>query len=480
MEQAGTSLPSGTLGGTDTVDGGGGTDQITFANLNQVIGYFDASNSELSFWDWSQYGDSNPDDPATVHAEEMAAQATVTFTDMDQLYFGSYDGSAKAQFGGGFTFAGSFTGMVVAGGSGDDSINWSGSSGEGWFSGADAVLIFGGGGNDTIYGSAGPDDIQGGDGNDTIYGSGGTNSLSGGAGDDTIYVEGLGNTVNGGDGNDTIHVKVAASANNIVGGSQSGGVDTLTYSTLGTAITANMTGSSLTVLHGGTDSVSGIESFVGSANADTFNLTGDVTSYGVQNITGDGGNDIFNVEAGTTFSGTLYGGSGTDTVNLGAVQNPLNVSDIEIVNGSASQDFIVMQGTSDVTVTGGGAADTLTLNSSGSHTVRFTAASDLGDIINGFATATDTLLFDSSVFQGDGGDIFGGSNNTVSNLEYFHSGSGMVASDGATVFFFQDTDTGKLYYDADGSDGATAAVLVGEFDTTLSVTDFTGSNGAVA
>ncbi len=290
----------------------------------------------------------------------------------------------------------------------------------------------------------------------------------------------MGNTITGGDGNDTIHVKVAASANNINGGSESGGVDTLTYSTLGTTITANMTGSSISVLHGGSDSVSGIESLVGSANADTFNLTGNVTSYGVQNITGDGGNDIFNLEAGTTFTGTLFGGSGTDTVNLGAVQNPLNISDVEVVYGSASQDFIVMQGASDVTVTGGASSDTLTLNSSGSHTVRYTGTSDLGDIINGFSTATDTLLFNSDSFTDDGGgNIFGGSNGALSDLNYFATGSGLGQWSGNTVYFYQDTsDNGKLYYDADGSDGTHSAVLVAEFDTNLDATDFIGASGA--
>ena len=462
MEQDGTSLPSGTLGGTDTVDGGAGTDQITFDNLNQVIGYFDAANSELQFWDWSQYGDSNPDDPSFVHAEETEAQANVNFVGMEQLYFGSYDGSADAQFGIDFSFGGNFTGMMVAGGSGDDSINWSNGTQE-WFSGADAVLIFGGGGNDTIYGSSVFDDIQGGDGNDTIYVAGGYNTA---------------NSIAGGAGDDTIHVHSFDALNTITGGA---GTDTVDYSYLESNLTVSLSQSFVGVLHGAAqgDTISGVETLIGSSIDDVFSFTGTASGSGVTTVNGDDGNDTFSFGTGATFGGLVDGGAGTDTLVLGASANTVTVANVETITGGALEDTITIQNGSNVVVTGGTYSDTLTLDGS-SHVVRYTSLGDLGDIINGYAKASDALLFDSSVFLGDGGDIFGGSNNTLSNLEYFHSGSGMVASDGASVFFFQDTDTGKLYYDADGSDGASAAVLVADFDSDLEVSDFIGTSGAVA
>jgi Ca2+-binding RTX toxin-like protein len=68
-------------------------------------------------------------------------------------------------------------------------------------------------GNDTIYGTKGPDSITGGAGMDAIYGYDGSDSLAGGdgddsidggAGNDTIFGEAGGDTLLGGAGNDSL------------------------------------------------------------------------------------------------------------------------------------------------------------------------------------------------------------------------------------------------------------------------------------
>ncbi|MEG3662638.1 Hint domain-containing protein [Celeribacter halophilus] len=73
-------------------------------------------------------------------------------------------------------------------------------------------VIYGGAGDDTIYGQDDADTLYGGDGDDTLdggidddtlYGGAGDDTLLGGEGDDTIYAGG-GDTVTGGEGSDTI------------------------------------------------------------------------------------------------------------------------------------------------------------------------------------------------------------------------------------------------------------------------------------
>ncbi|MBA3520260.1 MAG: hypothetical protein H0T75_22075 [Rhizobiales bacterium] len=68
----------------------------------------------------------------------------------------------------------------------------------------EADRIYGEGGNDTIYASAGADRINGGADNDTIYAGGGDDTVLGGDGNDRIEGEGGADTIDGGAGNDTI------------------------------------------------------------------------------------------------------------------------------------------------------------------------------------------------------------------------------------------------------------------------------------
>lgn len=67
-------------------------------------------------------------------------------------------------------------------------------------------VILGGGGNDTLTGTAGSDKISGGTGNDVISDNYGANILRGGAGDDTITAGdgSTGSTLKGGSGHDTL------------------------------------------------------------------------------------------------------------------------------------------------------------------------------------------------------------------------------------------------------------------------------------
>jgi len=104
----------------------------------------------------------------------------------------------------------------------------------------DIISGTGTGGDDTIYGSAGVDNIDGNNGNDTIYGRAGNDTLNGNNGNDVIY---------GGSGDDTI------SGNN--------GDDDL---------------------YGG----SGNDTIIGGGDVDEI-----IGGYGADTLTAQGGNDVF-------------------------------------------------------------------------------------------------------------------------------------------------------------------------------------------
>jgi len=83
---------------------------------------------------------------------------------------------------------------TIIGGPGDDDL-----SGE---DGNDSII--GGGGNDTLYGDDGQDTIDGGKGDDEIYSEAGDDSVSGGGGSDTIYAGSGDDDVDGDEGDDQL------------------------------------------------------------------------------------------------------------------------------------------------------------------------------------------------------------------------------------------------------------------------------------
>lgn len=66
------------------------------------------------------------------------------------------------------------------------------------------LILWGGGGNDTITDASGSDIIRGGAGNDVLTGSSGNDSIFGGLGDDSLIGNSGADNLSGDDGNDTI------------------------------------------------------------------------------------------------------------------------------------------------------------------------------------------------------------------------------------------------------------------------------------
>lgn len=189
---------------------------------------------------------------------------------------------------------------LLAGGNGDDEL-------------------YGNSGNDEIYGNDGTDKLEGHSGNDKLYGGNGTDDLNGGSGDDQLW---------GGGGNDTL-----------AGGS---GIDTL-YGDSGNDTLSGASGNDILFGGNGNDTVNG-------------NSGDDVMHGGMGNdiMNGHSGNDVMNGDAGgdkliggggnDTLSGgenndKLYGGAGNDSL-LGGVGNDYLTggSGDDIVNGGAGND----------------------------------------------------------------------------------------------------------------------------------------------
>jgi Ca2+-binding RTX toxin-like protein len=219
-------------------------------------------------------------------------------------------------------------------------------------------------------------------------------------------------TVHGNGGNDTFSVTDNVNTLiqlNLDGGAGSG--DTLDLSSLTTPVTFNLQTGTVS----GFGTVTGFESFVGTAGSDTiigvnapsiWNLTG--TNAGsvnglafasVENLTGGSAADTFLFSNAASFSGVLNGDGGSDTLNYAGVLTPVTVN---LQNGTAT-------GTGGIAsienLIGGGAADTL-VAPNGTNTWSVTALN--AGVLNGAFTFSGV----ENLTGGTGADTFMLANDT--------------------------------------------------------------------
>jgi Ca2+-binding RTX toxin-like protein len=205
-----------------------------------------------------------------------------------------------------------------------------------------ADTISGGGGDDDLTGGAGDDLLLGGAGDDFMHGGTGGDRVDGGAG--TFDAAGAGTPtgstvdltagtiqaggevdslagVEGAIGTPGADVLVGTAKTNAFYGSPGtdtviggGGVDVISFEQLGVGVRIDATAHTVVA---GTwkTSFSGIESFVGSAKADTFRGTQDVDVFD-----GAGGNDVADGLGGDD---VLSGGPGNDNLRGGAGRDEL-------------------------------------------------------------------------------------------------------------------------------------------------------------
>jgi hypothetical protein len=167
-----------TLGGSDTIDGGAGTDELTFTNLSDIIFVFDvsANPNRLVY----STGDSS-----------VTGNATVENT-IEQIFFSDRQGDTQRLATPGAGESG--FGIAIAGSEGDDVINLGaasitvGSVTQSIGSNVFGSIIFGNSGNDVITPFINNNIVRGGSGDDTINVRAETSHF-GGTGDDKFIVD---------------------------------------------------------------------------------------------------------------------------------------------------------------------------------------------------------------------------------------------------------------------------------------------------
>ena len=394
--------------GIDTIQGQDGEDIIDGGTENDTITggpEQDSVDGDAGTGDRILYNETNRAGAVTVNL------GTTTGTDggpsdanEDAFGFEHVTGTAS-----GDTITGDAQGNILDGGSGSDTLD--GAAGNDTLNGtADA---------DTLRGGDGDDSLNGGDGNDGLEGGTGADGMTGGANADTADYSARANLVNvtmGGGGPDGGTEDVAGDnvveVETILGGS---GNDTL--STVATAVTL--------VGNAGDDTLTGGASgdtLVGGPNADTINggAGSDTTTYteagrttGVTVTVGSGAGDD-----GSAFD--AGGGGARDSVS--AVETVVGTPHADTLAGDAAANTL-SGGSGDDTLQGGGGTDNLQ-GGAGADTASYAergAADALtvtldGTANDGVGAENDAIATDvENVIGGAGGDTLTGSDgpNTI-------------------------------------------------------------------
>lgn len=276
--------------------------------------------------------------------------------------------------------------------------------------------IYAGSGNDIAYGGNGNDILKGGGGDDVLYGENGADSLFGGLGDDIISGGSSADTLYGNDGDDVLDGGSGADTFYAGKGADivtAGSGNDIVYGNDGDDVIAGEGGNDTINAGNGDDDVSGddgSDTIRGNAGDDT--LAG---NDGVDTIYGDNGNDSID---GGDGADTLYGGSGNDTFVSG--------SGGDYVNGGSGIDTIDYSGlTESIRVdihgkrTTGGDSDTL-------YSVENAIGTDFDDWFRGDKR-------DNTIDAGAGDDYIRG----LKGDDLLTGGSG------EDTFFWRSTDIGS-------------------------------------
>ena len=400
-------------------------------------------------------------------------------------------------------------GKATRGTTGDDILK--GSAGPNSLSGL--------GGNDGLFGGTGDDILIGGTGNDTLDGGVGADSLAGGADNDTYVTDGSDTlTELVGEGTDTVRSTVtftlADHFENLtllgslgINGTGNGGNNTLTGNSGansldgagGADVLIGRAGDDTYVTDGGdtitenagegTDTVRSSVSFALGADIENLFLTGSSAINGTGNggantLTGNGGanslnggggtdimlggagNDTFVTDGGDTI--TENAGEGTDTVQssvsftLGANVEKLTLTGTGAISGTGNSavNTIIGNGANN-SLNGSSGSDTLT---GGSGADNFIFSTKLGssnvDRITDYNVAADTIRLDDAIFT-----VL--PTGTLKSNAFVKNTSGNAADASDRIIY--ESDTGKVYYDRDGT-GAAAKVHFATLGKNLALT----------
>ncbi len=410
--------------GNDLLDGGNGTDSLIggTGNDSYVVG---SSTDRIS-------------ETSTLAAEIDSVSASVTWTlgaNLERL---------------------TLSGTISINGTGNTLAN----------------TITGNTGNNSLVGADGNDTLSGGNGNDTLNGGNGNDSMVGGTGNDTYVVNLSTDRINETSTLTTEIDSVSSSLTWTLGDN----LEALTLTGNG-AINGTGNAASNTITgNTGNNSLSGVggdDSLLGGDGNDTLSGGHDDDlldgGNGTDSLIGGAGNDTYVVNLGTdrisettTLAGEIDSVISSLTWTLGTNLEKLSLTGTGAINGTGNTLANTITGNAGINLlTGGGGNDTLDggagndnlSGNAGLDVFRF--ASPLGnsnvDRISDFNVVDDRLQLENSVFT----KLTTTGVLSASNFRASTTGNAADSND----FVLYDTDSGQLFYDADGS-GTGAKVLV--------------------
>ena len=444
--------------GNDTINGNNGNDTVAGGAGNDIV----TGSGNQDVFVFAHHGAANADqlpDFATgwdsIHLDLAgfgALGATGRFAAGDARFFAgtaAHDADDRIIFN-------SATGQIFydADGNGAGAAQLVATLGTGRSVVASDFWVFGeagGGGGNTINGTAG---------NDTIFGTAAPDTINGLGGDDSLNGQGGVDSIDGGDGNDTLSGGPAINPDN---GEEvhdadtlNGGVgDDLYWVHAGTVIAADA---------GGNDWVyAELTDWTLGAGLDNLKLVAS-PRLDAQNGTG---NELANVidPSGLEHGGVYHGMGGNDTI-FAAQRDGAYFGDdgddvIHAEGGNGGADMFGGNGNDTLIglgqMTGGAGADSFTFLSA-----------DVGAILD-FASTVDEIHLDAT-----GMSALGASGNFAAGDARFFAGTAAHDADDRVIF---DAATGNLWYDADGN-GAGEQGLIAVVTGDVVATDIFVDNGS--
>ena len=335
-----------------------------------------------------------------------------------------------------------------------------------------ANVLMGGGGNDLLFGLGGRDVLRGGDGDDSLSGGIGGDILEGGAGSDTLD-GGTGNdTMRGGAGDDIYEVDSRSDV--VIEASAANGFD---------VIRSSVSFSLVGVMHVEALQLTGTADLSATGNGTRNSLFGNAGDnrldggLGIDTMVGGAGNDIYIVDnVGDQVAEALsFFGPPVDPGGRDEVRSSVSYS----LDTIRFVETLTLTGTSNISGTGNGLANRLSGNDgnnvlngglgadtmtggAGSDTFVFNTALGAGNVdrITDFDVVEDRIRLDNDVFVG-----LARGNLSASAFAANLTGR---ASDALDRIIYE-TDTGRLFFDADGS-GAGARVHFATLNAGLALT----------
>jgi Ca2+-binding RTX toxin-like protein len=383
--------------------------------------------------------------------------SNITFADGSRLLYG--DNSLAGNDDASNSLSGTVHDDHLHGWGGDDTLL--GRAGEDWMEG--------GNNDDRLEGGGGNDVLQGGDDQDTLYGDAGADTMSGGAGNDQYGVENPGDQV----------VEFAGGGRDLVISSVDAYVlpDRVEDLTLwGDAQTGFGNGQRNTLV--GTDSDN---SLFGAGGDDRLHgLDGDdwlIGGAGSDTMSGGAGDDNYVVDFGDVV--VEASGNGTDRVHIewmdytlpGAVEELVVAGDGSGTGNSLDNGLFggaeytcTLRGMAgNDTLDGGGFGRDVLIGGPGGDTFRFAAQPDRynADAIADFGVGADRLLLQNGHPPIPGNSPsntadYGEPGTLAADDARFYAAAGATSGHDASDRLVYDTDTGRLYYDPDGSGAQTA------------------------